>query len=40
MADPTPQSMFDDVLTAETKQLAAERAGFAAYLESFEEAAR
>jgi hypothetical protein len=29
--------MFDDVLTAETRQLAAERAAFAAYLESFEE---
>jgi pyruvate dehydrogenase E1 component alpha subunit len=37
MPDPTPLSMFDDVLTAETRQLAAERAAFAAYLESFEE---
>jgi len=36
MPDPTPDSMFDDVLTSETAQLAAERAGFAAYLESFE----
>jgi 2-oxoisovalerate dehydrogenase E1 component alpha subunit len=42
MADPAPDSMFDDVLTAETPQLAAERAEFAAYLDSFvaEEAAR
>jgi 2-oxoisovalerate dehydrogenase E1 component alpha subunit len=36
MADPTPQSMFDDVFTAETRQLAAQRAEFTAYLESFE----
>jgi 2-oxoisovalerate dehydrogenase E1 component alpha subunit len=42
MPDPEPNSMFDDVLTSETPQLAAERAGFAAYLDSFvgEEAAR
>jgi hypothetical protein len=34
--------MFDNVLTTETRQLAAERAEFAAYLDSFvaEEAAR
>jgi len=34
--------MFDNVLVAETRQLAAERAEFAAYLDSFvgEEAAR
>jgi len=36
MPDPTPMSMFDDIFTAETKQLAAERAEFAAYLDSFE----
>ena len=35
MPDPEPLSMFDDVLTSETSQLAAERAGFAAYLDSF-----
>ena len=35
MPDPTSTSMFDDVLTAETEQLARERAGFAAYLDSF-----
>ncbi|HTX83767.1 MAG TPA: thiamine pyrophosphate-dependent enzyme, partial [Streptosporangiaceae bacterium] len=35
MPDPEPTSMFDDVLTSETPQLAAERAGFTAYLESF-----
>ncbi len=42
MPDPEPTSMFDDVLTSETAQLAAERAEFAAYLDSFvgEEAAR
>ncbi len=42
MPDPAPDSMFDNVLTSETPQLAAERAGFAAYLDSFvgEEAAR
>jgi pyruvate dehydrogenase E1 component alpha subunit len=42
MPDPQPLSMFDDVLTSETEQLAAERAAFAAYLDSFvgEEAAR
>jgi 2-oxoisovalerate dehydrogenase E1 component alpha subunit len=42
MPDPTPDSMFDNVLTTETRQLAAERAEFAAYLDSFvaEEAAR
>ncbi len=36
MPDPAPDAMFDDVLTTETSQLAAERAGFAAYLDSFE----
>ena len=42
MPDPTPDSMFDNVLTSETPQLAAERAEFAAYLDSFlaEETAR
>ncbi len=42
MPDPTPDSMFDNVLTTETPQLAAERADLAAYLDSFvaEEAAR
>jgi hypothetical protein len=42
MADPAPESMFDNVLTTETPQLAAERAEFTAYLDSFvaEEVAR
>ncbi|MGO8956224.1 MAG: pyruvate dehydrogenase (acetyl-transferring) E1 component subunit alpha [Streptosporangiaceae bacterium] len=42
MVDPEPTSMFDNVLTTQTAQLAAERAGFVAYLDSFvgEEAAR
>jgi 2-oxoisovalerate dehydrogenase E1 component alpha subunit len=42
MQDPEPASMFGDVLVSETRQLAAERAEFAAYLDSFvgEEAAR
>jgi 2-oxoisovalerate dehydrogenase E1 component alpha subunit len=35
MRDPEPLSMFDDVLTSETRQLAEERAEFAAYLDSF-----
>jgi 2-oxoisovalerate dehydrogenase E1 component alpha subunit len=35
MPDPEPLSMFDDVLTSETRQLAHERAEFAAYLDSF-----
>jgi 2-oxoisovalerate dehydrogenase E1 component alpha subunit len=35
MPDPAPLSMFDDVLTSETRQLAHERAEFAAYLDSF-----
>jgi 2-oxoisovalerate dehydrogenase E1 component alpha subunit len=35
MPDPEPLSMFDDVLTTETRQLARERAEFAAYLDSF-----
>jgi len=35
MPDPEPLSMFDNVLTAETAQLAAERDAFAAYLDSF-----
>jgi 2-oxoisovalerate dehydrogenase E1 component alpha subunit len=38
MPDPEPLSMFDDVLVAETEQLARERAEFAAYLDSFETA--
>jgi len=42
MPDPEPTSMFDDVLTSDTAQLAAERAEFVAYLDSFvgEEATR
>ncbi|HYK27202.1 MAG TPA: thiamine pyrophosphate-dependent enzyme, partial [Streptosporangiaceae bacterium] len=42
MPDPAPTSMFDNVLTTETPQLASERADFAAYLDSFvaEEAVR
>jgi 2-oxoisovalerate dehydrogenase E1 component alpha subunit len=42
MPDPLPESMFDDVYTSRTAQLAAERAEFDAYLDSFvgEEAAR
>ena len=42
MPDPAPTTMFDNVLVAETRQLAAERAEFATYLDSFvgEEAAR
>ena len=42
MPDPAPTTMFDNVLVAETRQQAAERAEFAAYLDSFvgEEAAR
>jgi 2-oxoisovalerate dehydrogenase E1 component alpha subunit len=35
MPDPRPQSMFDHVYTDQTRPLAAERAGFAAYLDSF-----
>jgi pyruvate dehydrogenase E1 component alpha subunit len=38
MPDPAPESMFDDVLTSETPQLAAQRAEFAAYLDSFADA--
>jgi 2-oxoisovalerate dehydrogenase E1 component alpha subunit len=34
MPDPEPLSMFDNVLTSETRELAAERAQFAAYLDS------
>jgi 2-oxoisovalerate dehydrogenase E1 component alpha subunit len=34
MRDPDPLSMFDDVLVTETRELAAERAQFEAYLES------
>jgi 2-oxoisovalerate dehydrogenase E1 component alpha subunit len=34
MRDPDPLSMFDDVLVGETRELAAERAQFEAYLES------
>jgi len=37
MPDPQPLSMFDDVLTAETAQIAAEREWLAAYLDSFAE---
>ena len=42
MPDPAPDSLFNNVLTSETRQLAAERAEFVAYLDSFvaEEAAR
>jgi 2-oxoisovalerate dehydrogenase E1 component alpha subunit len=42
MQDPAPTSMFDNVFISETEQLAAERAEFTAYLDSFvaEEAAR
>jgi pyruvate dehydrogenase E1 component alpha subunit len=36
MPDPTPLSMFDHVYDEMTDELEAERAGFAAYLESFE----
>jgi 2-oxoisovalerate dehydrogenase E1 component alpha subunit len=39
MPDPEPLSMFDNVLTSETGQLAAESAEFAAYLDSFVETA-
>jgi pyruvate dehydrogenase E1 component alpha subunit len=35
MPDPEPLSLFDDVLTSETSELAAERLEFAAYLDSF-----
>jgi 2-oxoisovalerate dehydrogenase E1 component alpha subunit len=35
MPDPATTSMFDDVLTSETEQLARERAEFTAYLDSF-----
>jgi 2-oxoisovalerate dehydrogenase E1 component alpha subunit len=35
MPDPTPLSMFDDVYTGLVKQVEAERAEFAAYLDSF-----
>jgi pyruvate dehydrogenase E1 component alpha subunit len=35
MPDPRPQAMFDHVYTDPTGPLAAERAGFAAYLDSF-----
>jgi hypothetical protein len=35
MPDPAPDSMFDNVLTTDTSQLAAERAEFDAYLDSF-----
>ena len=37
MPDPQPLSMFDDVLTVETAQIAAEREWLAAYLDSFAE---
>jgi pyruvate dehydrogenase E1 component alpha subunit len=35
MPDPAPLALFDDVLTAETPELAGQRAGYAAYLDSF-----
>jgi 2-oxoisovalerate dehydrogenase E1 component alpha subunit len=35
MPDPRPLTMFDDVYTGPTRQLEAERDGFAAYLDSF-----
>jgi pyruvate dehydrogenase E1 component alpha subunit len=35
MPDPQPLTLFDDVYTGPTAQLEAERAGFAAYLDSF-----
>jgi 2-oxoisovalerate dehydrogenase E1 component alpha subunit len=35
MPDPEPQSMFDNVYTGQTRPIEAERAGFAAYLDSF-----
>jgi hypothetical protein len=35
MPDPEPLSMFDNVLTSETRQLAAERDEFVSYLDSF-----
>jgi 2-oxoisovalerate dehydrogenase E1 component alpha subunit len=35
MPDPAPVSLFDDVLTEQTAQLAAERTEFTAYLDSF-----
>jgi pyruvate dehydrogenase E1 component alpha subunit len=35
MPDPPPTSLFDDVLTTDTPQLAAERAELTAYLDSF-----
>jgi hypothetical protein len=34
MPDPDPLSMFDNVLVSETRELAAERAQFVAYLDS------
>jgi 2-oxoisovalerate dehydrogenase E1 component subunit alpha len=40
MPDPAPLSMFDHVYTSESAILDAERAQYAAYLDSFEEAAR
>ena len=36
LPDPAPMSMFDHVYAEETAELAAQREGFAAYLESFE----
>jgi len=38
MPDPRPQALFDDVYTSPTGPLDAERAGFAAYLDSFADA--
>jgi 2-oxoisovalerate dehydrogenase E1 component alpha subunit len=40
MPDPAPLSMFDHVYTSESAILDAERAQYAAYLDTFEEAAR
>jgi 2-oxoisovalerate dehydrogenase E1 component alpha subunit len=36
MPDPQPTSMFDHVYAEMTEELAVQRDGFAAYLESFE----
>jgi pyruvate dehydrogenase E1 component alpha subunit len=36
MPDPEPLRIFDNVYAEMTEELAAEREGFAAYLESFE----
>ena len=36
MPDPEPTSMFDHVYAEQTPELAEQRAGYAAYLDSFE----